>query len=449
MTVEQLYEYFQKSKSVSIDSRSVKKGDLFIGLEGANHDGNAFAADAIENGAKYVIIDNQDYKKKGSRKFLVVENSLETLQDIAKHHAARLKIPIVGVTGSNGKTTTTALIAAVLSKKFNTYSTPHNYNNHIGVPLSVLGINDKHEMAVIELAANHQGEIAALSKIAQPTHGLITNIGRAHMQGFGGKIKNVMHTKGELFDFIEEVEGHCFVNCDDKFVAKVGYYMQDVSTYGTNRWFDTYARVSSSDPYLNVRWFPKNEQVEEEDLETEREVNIEYYDIQTKLMGKHHVYTILSAIRVGVHFGVEKADIVAAIEAFEPVNNRSEVLMQGSNTILLDAYNANPDSMEAALGVLGSASADVKVAILGDMLELGKTSGKEHQAIYDKAMDMGLNHIVLVGEEFKKVANTRKKAVEHFDTAAEAKAWLAEQGLENAFVLVKGSRSIALEGVVA
>lgn len=438
-TIEQLYQYYLQHPKVSTDSRKVEAGDLFFGLSGATFDGNQFAAAALAKGASYAVIDNPAYQK--DQRYLLVENTLTALQELATHHRKQLNIACIAITGTNGKTTTKELVKAVLSQSYRTYGTAGNFNNHIGVPLTLLSLPQDTEMAVIEMGANHLHEIHELCLIARPNFGLITNIGKAHLEGFGS-VDGVMQTKGELFVFLEGVEGRAFVNLNDERVAKIAYFQSKASTYGTNRWATNMVTVESLNPYLKVHWQPKRP--------SKKAPLPEAILIQTQLIGKYNSDNVAAAITVGHHFKVPAEKIKTAIESYVPKNNRSQIVQQNGNTIILDAYNANPSSMWAALDNLEALEASQKGVILGDMLELGEDSLMEHQKIIDRLQQMShLQAIALVGKEFKRALHTQQQpTIQHFPEVSSAKKWYQQQQFSNMHWLIKGSRGIALEKII-
>ncbi len=425
LTIKQLYHYFENSSSVSIDSRKVKSGDLFFALKGPNFDGNVYANEALKKGASYAVIDNPDFVK--DNRYLLVEDTLKALQELATYHLKQVKPTCIAITGTNGKTTTKELIKAVLSMTYKTQATVGNLNNHIGVPTTLLKLKKDTEMAVVEMGANHVNEINFLCGIALPHFGLITNIGKAHLEGFGS-IKEIVKTKGELFDFLDASGGHSFLNMNDFRVAKIGYFIQNASTYGSGQWYKTDVQLVDANPFLKVIWHPKSGNP---------------ITIQTQLIGAYNLDNVAAAIAIGTYFRVSAQNIQHAIEAYQPVNKRSQLIKQGSNTILLDAYNANPTSMEAALQNFDKMKGSSKVAILGDMLEMGKDSQKEHSALLKLVKEMDLSFVALVGKEFIKADKNHQFL--HFQNVQEAKVWFNEQGFEDSVILLKGSRGIALE----
>jgi len=405
ISIEQLYDYYRTAKAVQIDSRKVTAGDLFFALKGVT-DGNQYADKAIQQGASYAIIDDSTYQK--GEQYILVNDVLETLQDLARHHRKQLHIACIAITGSNGKTTTKELVKAVLSTTYKIQATQGNYNNHIGVPLTLLSLPTELDMAVIEMGANHQNEINQLCGIARPNFGLITNIGHAHLEGFGG-IEGVQKAKGELFEFLEASGGRVFINLNDERISNVGYYIQKASTYGSDRWAKTYGELQSSNPFLSVRWQPKKGRKPDPDIAP--------IEIQTQLIGNYNLDNVLAAIAVGTHFKVKPERIKEAIESYVPKNNRSQVVKSGGNTFILDAYNANLSSMKAA-----------------------------HKEIVFLLKKMDLFKIILVGTEFNKAKD--EISCEYFVSSGEAREWYQKQKFTNTYFLVKGSRGIALEKIL-
>ncbi|QQS29862.1 MAG: UDP-N-acetylmuramoyl-tripeptide--D-alanyl-D-alanine ligase [Sphingobacteriales bacterium] len=435
-TTEQLYTAFLKCSGISIDSRTVEPGNLFFALKGGNTDGNAFADNALQSGARYVVIDRPEFDKQNGQ-YLLVPDALTALQDLALHHRKQLRIPVIAITGSNGKTTTKELVSAVLSTAYRTLATKGNLNNHIGVPLTLLSITPQTQIAVIEMGANRQGDINQLCSFALPNFGLITNIGKAHLEGFGG-VEGVIKGKGELFEYLEGAEGRAFVNLNDSNVADLAYYLQKVTTYGSAKRAKVYAESLGCRPFLQIRWhLPKS---------LSQEMDTPYLDINTHLTGTYNTDNVLAAIAVGLHFKVEPLDIVNAIASYIPQNNRSQIMQKGSNTLILDAYNANPTSMTHALMNFEDMPAQHKVAIVGDMLEMGEFSEAEHLRMVNLLQTLSFKQVVLIGPQFGKVIG--KSNFLHFNTAQEAKEWFQTQHFEQTHILLKGSRGMALEKIL-
>jgi UDP-N-acetylmuramoyl-tripeptide--D-alanyl-D-alanine ligase len=376
MDITQLYQRFTEHPSISIDSRRANNNSLFFALKGETHDANCFAKNALENGASFAIVDNPEVVE--SDKYLLVDNVLETLQQLALHHRKQFNIPALAITGSNGKTTTKALISSVLSKKYNVLSTKGNLNNHIGLPLTILELNNSHEIAVFEIGANHIGEIEKLCQLAFPTYGLITNIGHAHLEGFGS-FEGVVTAKTELYKFIRQQLGKVFVNISDELLIK---HADDISrvTYGLDPSADYRGEVFNQHPFLGLMCSE----------------NSTAFEVQTKLTGAYNASNVMAAVCIGRYFGVPVGDIVNAIASYTPQNNRSQVFDTGKNHLILDAYNANPSSMIAALDNFSNYPGDRKMCILGDMLELGEYAEAEHQKIIDLLKISGFEKVVLL-----------------------------------------------------
>jgi UDP-N-acetylmuramoyl-tripeptide--D-alanyl-D-alanine ligase len=423
-----LYQIFQEHSSVTTDTRKIKKGDIFFALKGPNFDGNLYAAKALEEGAAYAVVDNPSLTF--NERFLFVEDVLMTLQELAGYYRTTLTIPVIGITGSNGKTTTKELVHAVLSAKFRTSTTAGNLNNHIGIPLTLLRIPKDAEIAVIEMGANHQKEIEHYCRYAKPTHGIITNCGKAHLEGFGGEI-GVRKGKGELFDFIKANKGQAFV-CSD-----FGYFhemvserkMEQVVWYGTNIAAEVIGSVKKADPFLEV------------EITTGFE---EPLTISTQMVGDYNLYNVLSAVSIGRFFGVSAAQIKRAIEAYSPDNSRSQLIRKEGNTIILDAYNANPSSMAAAIRNYAALEGEKKVLMLGAMAELGEESEEEHKNIIRLIDGYSWYKVILVGGDF---AQTRHDYL-YFKNAEEAGDWWKCNKEEGLTILLKGSRSTAMEKVL-
>ncbi len=423
-TIEQLYAIFLNHPFVQTDTRKLQTGEIFFALKGENFNGNLFAVKAIELGASAVVIDEE--VNIIDDKIFKVNNVLEALQQLAKHHRQQFNIPFIAITGSNGKTTTKELVSAVLSTHFKTYTTKGNLNNHIGVPLTILSIHSDAEIAVIEMGANHQKEIESYCSYTLPTHGLITNCGKAHLEGFGG-VEGVKKGKGELFDFLRANNGTAFVYWDFDYLQSMSVGIKSLVKYGTNEGL-VIGKIKSSNPFLSV------------------EITSEFEDpiIQTELIGDYNVSNILTAVTIGKYFNVPDAKIKTAIENYTPSNSRSQLIQKGSNTIILDAYNANPTSMSAAIENFAKIEAEKKVLMLGGMMELGVESSAEHEKIIQLIQQFHWNNVVLVGGDFKKL-QTRFL---FFNTSIEAKEWYQNQHFLNTTILVKGSRSTAMEKVL-
>jgi UDP-N-acetylmuramoyl-tripeptide--D-alanyl-D-alanine ligase len=434
LSTEQLYAIYRKHPVVSTDSRHLPQNCLFFALKGEHFDGNAFAAKALTNGAAFAVIDNPAYQV--DDRLLLVPDVLEALQQLANHHRRQFDIPVIAIGGSNGKTTTKELVSAVLCSHYPCHFTKGNHNNHIGVPLTILSMPPETEVAVIEMGTNQPGDITELCRIALPTHGLLTNIGKEHLEGFGN-ITGVKKAEGELFDFLHHHHGCVFVNRSEKYLKsmaasnrmKVGYLRSD-NLIPNNGLIEV--KPLASTPFVRVAFLSDDGPVVE---------------VHTKLFGNHNFHNIMTAIALGVYFKVPAEKIKSAIEHYTPSNNRSQLIIKGSTTILLDAYNANPSSMKPAIEALRDMPATRRVAILGDMLELGENSQKEHENILRFAARQKIDQIVLVGTLFGKT-NFLKFGALHFPDNASAKAWFITQNFDNTLMLIKGSRGIKLEILV-
>ena len=425
MPISKLYQYYQEHPSVQTDTRKLKTGDIFFALKGDNFNGNAFAKQAIESGAALAVIDEAAYEIPG--KTFLVDDVLTALQQLALHHRQQFTIPFIAITGSNGKTTTKELIHAVLSSAFKTYTTEGNLNNHIGIPLTILKVRDDAAFAVIEMGANHQQEIAGYCAYAKPTHGLITNAGKAHLEGFGG-VEGVRKGKGELFDYLRSLtHGYAFVNWDYAYLHEMSKGISGIIKYGTQGEAHVIGRIYKSDPFLEVEFTQGIEGI-----------------IETKLVGDYNLPNVLAAVTVGKFFNVPETHIKAAIENYTPSNSRSQLVTKGTNSIILDAYNANPSSMRLAIENFARINAENKILILGAMAELGNESMKEHQGIIDLIRQGNWKQVVLVGGDFLKLQHPFLQ----FNNSLEAKAWWQQQQFENVHALVKGSRSMQMEKVL-
>lgn len=428
MDIESLYHLFKEHPIICTDSRKVAAGCIYIALKGANFDGNAFAKAALDTGAVCAVVD--DASVVDDERYVLVDDGLLTLQRLARHHRNQFSIPIIGITGSNGKTTTKELIHAVLSQRYRTLATVGNLNNHIGVPLTLLGLDDRHEMAIIEMGASRQGDIAELCDIADPDFGLITNIGKAHMQTMGG-LEGVFITKTELFRHIAKRSGMLFVHsCDRRLVdAAKGVRM---FTYGALPTDDVSGRIVRDGHFVSVQWHGRDESGWED-------VPI----VRTNLTGTYNLPNIMAAVAIGKHFGLADDEMARGLTDYVPSNNRSEVRQSGTNLLVLDAYNANPSSMSVALDNLMAMESNRRSVILGEMLEVGPTSSEEHRAVCERLLQLGLVNVLLVGKEFM---NHRDAfPFRFFLSVDELILWLAENPLHNETVLIKGSRGNRLE----
>jgi len=437
MTTKDIYQLYLQHPVISTDTRKIAADSLFFALKGDKFDANTFAEQAIAAGAAYAIIDNPAYQL--GEKCILVDDVLVALQDLARYHRKQLTIPVIGLTGTNGKTTTKELINAVLSQKFKTLATQGNLNNHIGVPLTILSIDRTHEIAVIEMGANHQKEIELLSSIAQPSHGLITNIGKAHLEGFGG-VEGIKKGKGELYDFLAADGGVVFVNGDDAVLTTMqkARSLSKVVLYGTSNKDNTViGKLTENSPLLALEWTNK--------------LSGETYPVKTQLTGAYNLDNILTAICIGVYFELEADEINAGITGYQPQNNRSQIKQTETNTLICDYYNANPSSMQVAIENIGKLQADRKVLILGDMFELGDESPAEHSAIIKKALDTDVAERIFIGKDFagqESGIKNQDSVVKFYSTAEDAIEALRSEPIRNSTILIKGSRGMALERLV-
>lgn len=424
MTIEKLYQHFLQCTTVCTDTRVIDKDCLFFALKGDHFNGNTFASRALESGAKYCVVDEQSYAL--DERYILVENALKALQELATFHRNQLKVPIIALTGSNGKTTTKELIHAVLSKKYRTSATRGNLNNHIGVPLTLLKLDETTQIAIVEMGANHLKEIEFLCTIAQPDYGLITNFGKAHLEGFGS-LEGVIEAKSELYVYLMEHQKTIFVNDNDPIQAQKTAAYDKVYKFGALTSSDTTLQIINTQPFVTLSYKGS--------------------EIKSQLTGTYNFNNIAVAIAVGSYFEVDPQQIINAIETYTPTNNRSQILKKAGNTIIMDAYNANPTSMLAALENFHQLHQNRKMLFLGDMFELGKTAEDEHQAIVDYLEQQDLGEVSLVGKNFFKttVKNPKIRKYENFEVLREQ---LNKQPIKNAFLLIKGSRGMALERIL-
>lgn len=431
MDIHSLYEILKEHPIVTTDSRNTPKGSIFFALKGARFNGNQYATKALESGCSYAIVDEAEYAI--SPNIILVNDCLKTLQQLANYHRNILKIPIIAITGTNGKTTTKELVTSVLSKEHKTISTEGNLNNHIGVPLTLLRMKKDDEIAVIEMGANHIGEIKTLCEIAEPNYGLITNIGHAHLEGFGS-YENIIRTKGELYDYIRtRKEGKLFVDYDNPILRKLSENITSIY-YGLendNEQFVT-GKVISANPYLTFQWkMAKN-----------------YHTVETKLIGDYNLSNALAAITIGKYFGINGDLISKAISEYKPNNNRSQLKETNKNMLIVDSYNANPTSMLAALQNFEHMNVKNKVLILGEMKELGSDSRMEHQRIIDYIQHHEFSKVFLVGENFKHIIPTSNNFFTNFANVNELLEYLQKNPIEGNYVLLKGSRGVQLEKAI-
>ena len=424
MDIEKLYARFLESGKVSTDTRQISAGSLFFALKGDRFNANTFALQALEKGASYVVLDEKEYAV--NERCILVNDVLETLQQLARLHREKLNIPVIGLTGSNGKTTSKELLHAVLSKKFKTYATKGNLNNHIGVPLTLLAIDKTIEIAVIEMGANHVGEIAFLCSLSNPTHGFITNIGRAHIGMFDG-FENIIRAKSELYQHLITHNGTVFINSLNEILSNMAKRFKNPLFYPAKG--DYYhGELLSADPFVKIK-------AENDD------------EVLTKLIGAYNFENIMAALCIGKYFNVDPIQANRAIEQYDPGNMRSQMVRKGSNTIILDAYNANPSSMQAAVENLASMNSDRKTLILGDMFELGEEAENEHRILGKLIREKKFDNVYLCGKLFKSALQELPSA-KYFENKQELIEALKDNPLKGSTILVKASRGIGLETIV-
>ena len=434
MEIKELYKLFQQHPCITTDSRDCPEGSIFLALKGESFDGNQFAAAALEKGCAYAIIDEKEFAK--DNRFIVVGNCLQTFKDLAREHRRQFDIPVIGITGTNGKTTTKELIAAVLSQKYNVLYTQGNFNNDVGVPKTLFRLTKDHEIAVIEMGASHPGDIKTLAETAEPTCGLITNVGRAHLQGFGS-FEGVIKTKCELYDFLRTREdGLIFINADNEnLLNQIGdeeeIWLSPYSTDIDKQYTCISGEVLECNPYLKFRWREPLMTLEEEGRSTK------WHKVQTQLIGAYNIDNLLAAIAVGINFGVDRKKICAALENYVPSNNRSQMTVTAKNHLIVDAYNANPTSMQAALENFSFIQAEKKMVILGQMGELGADSDQEHRQLVSYLEAANYNEVWLVGDNFNDIPCSFRK----FHDVEEVKTAINEHCPEGFYILIKGSNS--------
>jgi len=423
-TLDTLYACYLKHPCVTTDSRNTPAGSIFFALKGTSFNGNTYASMALEAGCSFAVLDEPEAVV--NERCLLVDDVLETLQALANHHRNACGIPVIGITGTNGKTTTKELVAAVLSRKYNLLYTQGNLNNHIGVPLTLLRLTKEHEMAVIEMGANHPGEIRELTAIADPDYGLITNVGKAHLEGFGS-FEGVIQTKGELYEHLRAKKGKIFINVDNPFLAGIALDMEQIP-YATSPGSTLWGETLSCSPFLRLKWHSGNNEVV----------------ASTNLIGSYNLENALAAICMGLYFGVSEADIVSALKDYVPSNNRSQLKQTEQNTLIIDAYNANPTSMAAALQNFTQYEAEKKGIILGSMKELGAQSLEEHDRLVRTITESGFDRVFLIGDEFRSISGDYPV----FSNAEQFTNFLQSSPLEGYTILIKGSRGNRLESVV-
>lgn len=434
MSIKELYAFYKQHPVVTTDSRDCPEGSIFIALKGESFDGNKFAQQALEKGCALAVVDDEAVYRAFAasplegKRMVLVPNSLQAFKDLAREHRRQFAIPVVGITGTNGKTTTKELVRAVLSKKFRVMATEGNYNNDVGVPKTLLRLAPEHEIAVVEMGASHPGDIKTLAETAEPTSGLITNVGKAHLQGFGS-LEGVVRTKGELYDNLATRDDSViFVNAGNPLLMDIlpagvhaVQYCQGAECQGQR----VVGEVVACDPFLRLRWRAGGE---------------EWHQVATQLIGSYNIDNVLAAVTVGLYYGVDPEKINHAIENYVPANNRSQLTHTGSNHLVVDAYNANPTSMAAALDNFALMQVSPKMAILGDMRELGESSHQEHVAVVERLQQCHFDQVWLVGSEFDKVDCQYRK----FADVAAVKAALRDNPVTGYYILIKGSNGIRL-----
>lgn len=421
MSIIDLYDLFIHNPQITTDSRNCPKGSIFFALKGDKFDGNQYAGKALASGCVYAVIDNPDYYI--GKRTILVDNVLKTLQQLAHHHRKVLGLPIIGITGTNGKTTTKELLAAVLSTKFNLLYTEGNFNNHIGVPLTLLRLTHDHEMAVIEMGASHPGDIKELVDIVHPNYGIITNVGRAHLEGFGS-FEGVIRTKGELYDYIRRSKGKIFIKKENEYLQSIAKGIEQI-TYGNGDDAFASGQVVSCDPFLVFNWKQQGK----------------LHTVETHMIGSYNLDNVLAAVAVGRFFKIPAERISRAIAAYEPTNNRSQFKKTENNELIIDAYNANPSSMKVALDNFITMPVQPKAIILGDMRELGPTSDELHAEVVEQIKKGQFDKVFLCGEHFSKVG----KEFSPFATTEAMVEELRKQPLKGYHILIKGSHSMGLE----
>ncbi len=436
MNIEEIYSLFVQHPVVCTDTRKIELNSIFFALKGPNFNANSFAEEALNKGAAYVVIDEEQYKI--NDKCLLVDDVLTTLQQLAKHHRLQLSIPVIAIVGSNGKTTTKELITSVLSQKFNVLSTPGNFNNHIGLPLTLLKLNTTHQFAVIEMGANHIGENAILCEIACPDFGIVTNNGKDHLEGFGS-MEGVAQSNSELYYYLLKHEGLAFVNANDEWLMRMATRLEKKNTYAANL------------PAVLVGDDKKNAEADcvgiAKSLRPQITFNIQHsaFNITSCLSGDYNFDNIMAAVCIGKHFGLSDEEIKNGIEVYEPKNNRSQIVKKKHNTIYMDAYNSNPSSLEASLRNFAAMPFDGKIAIIGDMFELGKYAEEEHQNMINLCKELKLENVIFVGEEFMK--QNINSSYTFLKTNEDAIEYIKQLNLIDKNIFMKGSRGMKLESI--
>lgn len=422
MEISELYKIYKQYPEVSTDTRNSPKDSIFFALKGANFNGNEYAEKAIDSGCSYAIVDEPKYATRPN--IILVEDCLDTLQKLANHHRKQLKTPVIGITGTNGKTTTKELITSVLSQEYNVLATQGNLNNHIGVPLTLLRIKKEHEIAIIEMGASHVGEIKVLSEMAMPNYGVITNIGHAHIEGFGS-YENVIKAKGELYEYIRSTrDGKIFIDYDNSLLREMSEGITSIY-YGLEEDLFISGKVLSIRPFLEFEW----------------KFGSRRNKVKTNLIGEYNLSNALAAITIGKYLGVKASLICKAIEEYQPTNNRSQLKETDKNMLIIDAYNANPTSMHAALENFDHMDVNHKVLILGDMKELGPETDLEHQKVADYVSHHNFDRVIFVGDNFSRITTDYPR----FKDLDSLKYYLKENPIEDSYILLKGSRGVQLE----
>ncbi|MDR3268728.1 MAG: UDP-N-acetylmuramoyl-tripeptide--D-alanyl-D-alanine ligase [Tannerella sp.] len=425
MTIPELYELYLQHPAVTTDSRKCRPGAIFFALQGESFDGNSYAPAALQAGCAYAVIDRPEVKT--DDRMILTDDVLTTLQELAGHHRQTLGLTVIGITGTNGKTTTKELLAATLATKYRLLSTSGNLNNHIGVPLTLLGLTHEHDMAVVEMGANHPGEIEALARIARPDYGLITNVGCAHLEGFGSP-EGVLRTKGELYDYLRLTHGKVFIHKENTALQSIVRELEQI-TYGERDGADVSGRMIDCRPFLRLQW-------------THKGVD---YTLSTRLVGDYNLPNVLAAITAGCYFGVPPGEINRAIAAYEPANNRSQWKTTASNELIIDAYNANPSSMKAALLNFAALPVRPKAVILGDMLELGVGAPAFHAEVVTQLRSAGFEQVFLCGKQYTAAGS---RFYPCFPDVEALNDYLSGHPLRRHHVLLKGSHGIHLEKVI-
>ena len=439
MDIKKLYELYKQHPCITTDSRNCPEGSIFLALKGEKFDGNQYALQALQDGCAYAIVDDKELRNNTDDRLILVDDTLQTFKDLAREHRRQFDIPVIGITGTNGKTTTKELVAAVLSTQFNVLYTQGNFNNDVGVPKTLFRLNKEHQIAVIEMGASHPGDIKTLAETAEPTCGLITNVGRAHLQGFGS-FEGVIKTKCELYDFLRtRQDGLIFINADNEYlIDQIGddeeIWLTPYSTNPDNQDTCISGEVISCAPFLKFRWREPLMTLEEEGRSTK------WHKVQTHLIGAYNIDNLLAAIAVGINFGIDRKNICEALTNYVPSNNRSQMTVTEKNHLIVDAYNANPSSMTAALENFRLMEVEHKMVILGDMRELGSVSQEEHQRIIDMLKKAHFEEVWLVGSEFAATNHPFRQ----FADVEEVKSAIRQEQPSNHYILIKGSNSMKL-----